>query len=715
MLHDLGKYSNIFQKYIRGNSSFKKGQVDHSTAGAILVDSLADKNSNIQVITANLISNVIMSHHNKNGNLSFANSLLESPFSKRINKVNDTEYTKNYKSAMDNCEISIDTIKNLFYESVAEINKKSIQELFDNQYFYLSFILSCVIDADHKDTREFILGKKDYQYNYNEFFEQKLNKEESFISKFSNDSKINTVRSKLSNQCYNFATNSNGIYKLSIPTGGGKTLSSLRYALHYAKLNSNIKHIIYTIPYNTISEQTTEVIKNTIDANETDVLQATSLTKEPINNKELFKLSQQTWNSPIIVTSQVQYLNTAFAKLTTNIARFHNLIDAVIIYDEIQSLPSKCIKLNNELMNWLANNGSSIILCTATQPALEYITPSLNGLENMTRLSGDDRKVFNRVKVSKETKQSKSIKQLIKYIKEKESSNNSILVVLNTKDAVNKAYKGYHGYKKYMLSTLLCQKQRDTIFKQIYKDLELKNKILVFSTNLIEAGIDISFDCVIRSSTKLDSVIQSFGRCNRNHEKNYGECYLIKMNKEAEKTFGPLSFINVGSGITDQLENTEYGWNDYNVNKFFKSYFKKSTNMNYPVDSGYNLYELAFKYEFKVPNQTNYVNTKDVLGLLTCDIQEVRESFRVIDNITETIYLLIDEFSQSVYSKLKRLISNGVNLYEGKKYYKELAPYQVSLYGDDSHGELSKYLKEEVIRYDSITNNYVSKKSLVKI
>lgn len=750
-LHDAGKYSQKFQKYIRDPNG-KRGSVDHATAGAILLydfsrgdqhdfnQEFSPKKDGSEALIEELLGNVIMAHHNSKGALDFIDPvILNMPFTQRLNKQvkgirgYDANYQEQYQQVVNNyfTEFEEEEFADYYSKALSEIKQIGNKVLINDQNFYLRYVLSVLIDADHTDTANFEGNTKfGYENNQHDILNQYFDVNEKAVQtqicentkeKNNKTKKLNWLRQEMSDACFTAAGEQTGIYSLSVPTGGGKTLSSLRFALRKAQLQ-NVDRIIYVVPYTTIIEQNANVIRNRLNgsANKTDnILEYHStVTQEP--KKDSYYYSWDSWDSPIILTSQVAYLNALFGKGSKNIRHMHQLVHAVVIFDEIQTLPIKCIEMNNAALKWLKIQGTTSLLCTATQPALDKIR---NGLPISKEIVPDlklAQQAFKRVTIQpvfNSDKQLKvfSLEDLTEFIDDKlQQGVHSLLVILNTKAAVRNAYEALNDQKdlfKYHLSTAMCSKHRQVKFSEIKKQLEnpQKNskKVVVFSTNLIEAGVDLSFECVIRSCAGLDSVVQAAGRCNRNNEVKLGYTYLIQMDKNVENVGGPLKFLGEAAGITKVLlannVNRDLLSDEIMRDYFIRLYAKRSSDLPYPSDNGLKLYPLiGSSDEDKEPNVSSeisyYQKSKKIPSTyLSVAPNTVAKLFQVIDSSTTDVIVQYGEGKKLV----AELISQKSKFESISGLLKQVQKYCVSVYGnrEEPGSYLGKLMADGSVRY----------------
>ncbi|UAC49482.1 CRISPR-associated helicase Cas3' [Bacillus aquiflavi] len=672
MLHDVGKYSQEFKEYIleavkNPNDPPKRGSVDHSTAGGKLLYELFHIGANRSPwkgVLAEVVGNAIISHHSYLQD--FLNPELQSNYLKRVRdkELSEFETTKRQFFAHVMSEADFQEYVN---EAALEIKNFLAKESQQNYYkllmFLTKFVFSALIDADRTNTRLFEENdglKKNNEKLFDTYYDRLLEKIDVFKQYPNANTPINLLRAEMSNQCEKFAEKPSGIYTLSIPTGGGKTLASLRYALKHAKLY-NQKRIIYVVPYTTIIEQNAEEVRNVLrdKANilehHSNVIEDTNDNDENsegiINVQQKLKLAKDNWDAPIIFTTMVQFLNVFYAKGSRNIRRLHRLTESVIIFDEVQKVPIACVSLFNHAVNFLKQYGhSSIVLCTATQPALDFVEHKLeiNTDGEMIENLKDVIEAFTRVKIiDRATNELFNNDKLSDFIHSKIEDVQSILVILNTKSVVKDLYallkEKEIDIPIFHLSTAMCAAHRNEILAEVRDHLKEGKKIICISTQLIEAGVDVSFDCVIRSLAGLDSIAQAAGRCNRHGEKPIQNVYVID---HEEEKLDRLKEIKIGKQVSKRiLIDIKHDQNNHGghilskeaIVRYFKEYYREfHTDLNYYIPklrkemtdlltgSGY---AQAFRHK----------EGKQVPLYIANSYQTAAEHFHVIDDHTATV------------------------------------------------------------------------------
>lgn len=690
MLHDVGKYTEEFRNYIKAavfhpETAPARGTIDHSTAGGKLLYDLyhTKQIKEIPARLAEIVGNAIISHHSYLKD--FFNENLESPYLKRVQKKDLKEFphTKDmFFQFVMNEEDFADYVEKAITELKAFLEKDKTKTTEQKCMFLTKYIFSALIDADRTNTRLFEENKsyhspENRKQLFESYYEKLMIKNNSFLKHENANTPINVLRRKMSEQCDIFAEKPSGIYTLSIPTGGGKTLASLRYALKHAQIYDK-KQIIFVVPFTTIIEQNAEEVRRILkdDGNilehHSNVIMDTDEIDEDENHdgimstKEKLKLAKDNWDSPIIFTTMVQFLDTFYAKGSRNIRRLHNLSEAVIIFDEVQKVPISCVSLFNSALNFLKTYGnSSIVLCTATQPALDFVEYKLDISPEAEMISNLDDVIsaFKRVEiVDMATKGSLNNERLADFVELQLVTSKSILIVLNTKVVVKDLYEKLNDRLAdipiYHLSTAMCAAHRNQVLEKIRNHLNKKEPLICISTQLIEAGVDVSFSCVIRSLAGLDSIAQAAGRCNRHGEMGIRKVYIIDHEQE---NLNKLKEIQKGKEITKkllkdiQLDARSYGGHilsqDAMTRYFQEFYGELSVNLHYHVKKiNMNMTELLMQKRA----QNNYCRVykdrykKELALFLVNSYGTAAQYFQVIDQPTTSVIVPYGKGSEIV-------------------------------------------------------------------
>jgi CRISPR-associated endonuclease/helicase Cas3 len=569
LLHDFGKYSQQFQIYLQSatgmlnpdvddeymDANAFKGKIDHSTAGAQWIWQRL-KGYDVQgKLVGQILAVCLASHHG--GLIDCLKPGGENGFSNRINKDQIKTHIQECLENVDNTvlskldDLATDKFLQEFWNKLVllvapEKNESETIKQF-RLGFFLRFLFSCLIDADRIDSADFENpGNVRFRSKLPVAWQIAIDRLEAKLASFPVRNEIDTARREISDQCKKRAESSQGIYTLTVPTGGGKTFASMRYALHHAKKHK-LDHIIYIIPYTSIIEQNAGEIRKVLERDSDEfpwVLEHHS-NLEPETQTWHSKLVTENWDVPIIFTTMVQFLEVLLGGGTRGARRMHNIANSVLVFDEIQSLPINCVHLFcNAIQFFVDHARSTALLCTATQPLLDDLKLGKDKgqltLSNDHELVDDMTKVFEQFKrveikdwVRPEGWTEQELGELmITQLKEK----GNCLVIVNTKKWARKLYDVCQGSvaknSLFHLSTSLCPAHRKKIFNTVRQRLDAELPVLCISTQLIEAGVDVDFNSVIRFLAGLDSIAQAAGRCNRNGHLDMAQVYVVNPKSE---------------------------------------------------------------------------------------------------------------------------------------------------------------------------------------
>lgn len=608
MVHDLGKFSENFKNYIEkaaDGEKVQRGSVNHTFAG---VRFLLEKHSDEQLsgfsdIVLEILAYAVGAHH---GLFDCVDDNNNNGFTKRIQK-EGIDYLNAAQEFLKIC-CSKQDIEDLLKQSEKEFLTvfNEIEKLADNAdakiqntqiTFYIGFlarlILSAIIEADRSDTSQFMNGYSEKTVkNISEIWINCIKNVEQKLSTMPLDKPINKTRAQISALCAEAGNLESGIYRLNLPTGAGKTLTSLRYALHHA-LAHNKKRIIFTMPLLSIIEQNAGIIHDYI-GNEELILEHHSNIVETDENDELDKreLLVESWDVPIIITTMVQLLNTLFAGKTSNIRRMQALCNSIIVIDEVQTVPDKMLSLFNLALNFLAKIcNTTIILCSATQPCFEKtMYPLDKSVKDLITLTKEQETVFKRVRL--EYKGEMDCEELADFAAGILEENNSLLLVCNTKNEAavmfNLLCSKLKDVKAFHISAGMCTAHRKETIKEMQEALENKQqKVLCVSTQVIEAGVDVSFARVIRLLAGMDNIVQATGRENRNREfDGLAPGYIVRLKGEFLKGLSEIEDAkNAAADLLVKYKNNPQIYDDdlmsaKAVNEYYKSLYEN-------VKSGY--------------------------------------------------------------------------------------------------------------------------------
>ena len=559
LLHDWGKACPSFRDYLLSatglldqdadsyvDANRLKGKIDHSTAAAQWLWEKGCAQGDKGAVTAQALALCLASHHS--GLIDCLSPTGDDNFSRRMNKskaeTHLSEALANLPAIVAEAEtLAIPAMKELhtrFATIVAfhKVHGNARLAAFEHG-FLLRLLFSCLLDADRVDSAAFedpaLLSLRSEDTPDWGILIERL---ETALNGFPIDTEINRLRRRISDACRERADDGQGIFALTVPTGGGKTLAGLRFALHHARKH-RLKRIVHVIPFTTIIDQNAQVARNIL---EPKGVPANSVVLEHHSNLEpkcdtwIGKHQSETWDVPVIYTTMVQFLEAAFGGGTRGARRLHRLCDAAIVFDEAQTLPIRCVHLFCNAVGFLVREcGSSVILSTATQPLLTEVDSAKGRIavprEIMPDLDGLFRSL-ERVEVIDHTSGNRTmtLDEIVDLaLKERRRFGNGLIVV-NTKKSAMELYRALKREcpdDVFHLSTDMCAHHRKRILAIVRKRLVLKRPALCVSTQLIEAGVDIDFRVVIRFLAGLDSVAQAAGRCNRGGAPERGRVHIV--------------------------------------------------------------------------------------------------------------------------------------------------------------------------------------------
>ena len=519
--HDLGKFSDGFQRYIRRESGFEKelagnapGRVDHSTAGTLLAEQRFSK-------SWRLIGYAIAGHHAGLPDGSAADGAGASSLENRLLRgKNDELLTEARRNAPESILDS------------AEPTLPSRMHSAQGLHLWIRMLFSCLVDADYLDTERFHNPERAALRGSGPDIQRMLDTFNLYIQQKMSEApltELNGVRADVLRQCRQRAACAPGFFTLTVPTGGGKTLSSLAFALEHAR-RFNKQRIIYAIPYTSIIEQTADVFRSVFCDLPGSVLEHHSnirveAEKDAMQSAEPFtkrdQLAVENWDAPLITTTNVQFYESLFAAQPSRCRKLHNIVNSVVILDEAQLLPPDFLQpILNVLKLLVQDYGVTVVLCTATQPALKTLRAGaagtlLRGIDDATEIVVGTEEVYRKLDRTRiHTPENGNQRERWEDIARRLQQHESVLAIVNTR-ADCRALHTLMPKGTVHLSALMCGEHRSDKIRQIRETLKANEQIHVVSTQLIEAGVDVDFPVVYRAMAGLDSIAQAAGRCNR--------------------------------------------------------------------------------------------------------------------------------------------------------------------------------------------------------
>lgn len=508
-LHDIGKGRPEWQKYLLANTGFDEeahlegipGKIPHAIYGAIAAEDLYGK------AAGRLIAYCISGHHAGLPDWSSANGAGQSSL----------QYQKLKHSIEENAlEAYLRSPQNVNYLNIPWKFKPGL-----DCSLWVRMLFSCLVDADFLDTEEYMqseIGRIRSNFCSIAELKKRFDIYMSELGKNSEVQGINNVRRAILQKCIIKADDDQGAFSLSVPTGGGKTLSSLAFGLNHS-IAHNLKRIIYVIPYTSIIEQNAEVFRNVLGIDQ--VVEHHSNINSEENNPQM-RLASENWDAPIIVTTTVQFFESLFASKPGRCRKLHNICESVVILDEAQLVPVELLAPILHTMQLLIDHYKvTLLISTATKPA--FHNHSINGakfkgLNDIKEIVGSDidvQELYSKLKRSNiimPDDMDSAVK--LEDIAEQLIQHEQVLCVVSDRKSCKELYD-LMPRGTYHLSALMCGQHRSNKIREIKEKLAAKQPIRVISTQLIEAGVDVDFPVVYRSMAGIDSIVQAAGRCNR--------------------------------------------------------------------------------------------------------------------------------------------------------------------------------------------------------
>ena len=651
LLHDKGKERKAFQDYIKKNSGYDSTiqyptEHTHAFVGGVIAKSLYGKTA------TDLLCNQIVSHHTGLHDYYEMDGILNKEIPLGVN------------------------------QSVEKIGLNKPPFALDLKDFnHLSRMLfSCLVDADYLDT-ELFMDEESARKRINDIkLESLLPLLETYIDNLqtcSAESEVNAIRRIVQERCVSTADMAKGFYSLTVPTGGGKTLSSLVWALRHA-VHNGMKRIIIAIPYTSIIVQTASILKKIFG--EESVLEHHS-NFDPQSVKKEFrhkaKLATENWDYPIVVTTNVQLFESMFSNKPSDCRKLHNIANSVIILDEVQTLPTDYLQpIVDALKSYQRMFGISVLFTTASQPVLSGLIEGCNpqaafqGIDNITEIIPKEyvlHERLRRVRLDIDNTGStydEIANRLLRHDK--------VLCIVNTRNDAREIFEllPKEGLTIH-LSRMMCPRHVSKAIQEIKQALSDNSEtvIRVVATQLIEAGVDIDFPVVYRQEAGLDSILQAAGRCNREGKLDIATTYVFSLSVE-HKLYG--SIIDANNARLNMI----------NVNDWFAP-------------------ETMTEYFRQLYCRKGTFDKKDLKTLLYKPTEmcfaEAAKEFRLIEETGKTVYVNMDDSLELV----ERLKNDGITY----SLMKQLSQYSVNIHERDFLKLLSYGAIEEVIEGIYVVND----------
>ena len=623
--HDIGKCTDAFQDHLLNDGP----TVDHATAGAMACAMRGNRYA----------SACVAGHHGglpDFGNMRTARKA-DGTFYGRMLKGREERY-------LERCE-----------ESGAALPPPTVlaaQGLDPLQAsFWTRMLYSCLVDADFLDTERFMNGKRG-RGGYDDL-PTLLARLQAYIKPWQQPrTELNRLRCEILNTCIEAGSKPKGVYTLTVPTGGGKTVASLAFALRHAAKHG-MQRVIYVIPYTSIIDQNARVFRDILGSG--NVLEHHSGVQFDLSDgapPEAVRkaLATENWDMPVVVTTAVQFFESMYAARSSRCRKLHNLANSVIIFDEAQMLPLAHLRPCVAAMASLAEQFcSTVVLCTATQPSLDDLLRTYAPDCPVTELCPQTAALYDRFR--RVTFQHSGT-MTDEVLAERLSEQRQVLCIVNSRKAAQSIYALLPQEGSYHLSTLMVPAQRQVLLDKIKERLRRGEPCRVVSTSLIEAGVDVDFPAVYRELAGLDSVMQAAGRCNREGKRPADESFVTIF----ERTELPPQLFQAAVGAAREVLKED---RDPAAPETMTRYFRSLRDLSGDALDRQGVIE-AFTQ-----------------GIGGCEFpfRTVAEKFRLIDRNTYTIYIPYGEGT----ALLRRLQDGECS----RDLYRKLGRYAVSVY--DKH------------------------------
>lgn len=624
LMHDIGKYTKEFQNYIRLSGE----KEPHAKWGAYCAKN--DKLINVAF--------PIIGHH---AGLPNRDAMFETLGQCKT----EEDKWKDILHSMKDDDTILHSCDNAPFNKIEDTYQKEL---------FIRLLFSALVDADSLDTERHF-QKEQYDLRPCKSLDtsallEALNKK---LVSFKQTTPLNELRTRVRQYAQGLAGAPQGCFSMTLPTGMGKTLTSLNWALHHAKAHPNIKRIIIVLPFISIIDQTANELKSIFKDYDVVLEHHSNVINEGVHNEEYYcknpkELATENWDYPIIITTAVQYFESLFSNQRSKCRKLHNLQDSIVIFDEIQTLPVNLAECTMSMLNDMLHLcRCSYLFCTATQPNFQT-RKDFSGIDRITSLVENPASIFATTKrvhyypiADYEAKSFESIADSVV------AQNNSVLIVCNTKKkamALFDILKEKSEIQVLHLSTNMCQAHRMDVINRVRAKLKNGEKLILCSTQLIEAGVDMDFPVVFRELAPLESIIQSAGRCNREGKLKEGQVFLFQFEDSGQPSRQYETFAKYAQlcyrGNEDRLSKAE----------FYTEYYTKIIELYAPID---------------------IITPKRKMLMY----QDVADMYRIINSTTTSLFIYrYDDVSLNLYNEIKN------KEYLCRKEYQQIGQYCIQVY-----------------------------------
>ncbi|MDC7287775.1 CRISPR-associated helicase/endonuclease Cas3 [Blautia schinkii] len=599
-VHDIGKYSDSFQNRLKGGPP-----VDHATAGARELYQCGN------ILQAYCVAG----HHSglPDGG-SQADTAGMPTLCGRMKK-----RLKDYHAFKEEVELPL----------FSDAPLKPLGKGGFSAAFFVRMLFSCLVDADYLDTEQFMTGGKVDRgcFDSMQTLHTRLLKKIGLWLKNTDQATVNGRRTVILNACLEKGRGPQGLYQLTVPTGGGKTISSLAFAIEHACAH-HLDRIIYVIPYTSIIEQNAQVFRDMLEAqnvleNHSNVVYDREQELDPM------QLAAENWDKPVVVTTNVQFFESLFSNKPSRCRKLHNISNSVVIFDEAQMLPVNylrpCVRAISELVY---NFHCTAVLCTATQPSLQEIFPAELRMQEICPDVKGQYRFFKRTNVTNIGEISED--QLVSLLNQEKQA----LCILNSRKRVQNVYKRLSGQHVYHLSTFMYPKHRKRILEEIRTCLSEGKECRVVSTSLVEAGVDFDFETVFRELAGIDSIIQAAGRCNREGKRDLNKCKTHVFTLEKQEGMSIPETLRLPIKVAEQVADIH---EDITSPEAIHEYFSR---LYHHKGEGLDGKNIVGDFEDSVPS-------------FHFPFASVARKFRLIESRTVTILIDAEPEAQAIAERLR--------------------------------------------------------------
>ena len=514
-MHDVGKYTQAFQARLAGSAK----RVDHSTAGAKIA--IGEYGPTL----GRLLAFCIAGHH-----AGLANG---------VNADRATALTDRLNGTVPKLDPIWEHEIKLPMLTMPPIKVRDKNTVGFSAAFFTRMLFSALVDADYLDTEAYfasLTGNLPARGQHPKLGDL-LARLESHLARLAAEAditEVNTLRREVLNHVRSKASSPQGLFTLTVPTGGGKTLTSLAFALEHA-VRHGFTRVIYVIPFTSIVEQTASVFRAALRNDDDDpgsflVEHHSAFDEARIGNREAkdkLSLSMENWDAPIIVTTAVQFFESLFANRPSRCRKLHNIANSVVILDEAQTLPLKLLRPCVTALDELARNWqSSVVLCTATQPSLSASDGFPGGFEGLQELAPEPKRLYRTLKRTRIFQRGKmDDARLAEQLRQSPQA----LCIVNTRRHARELYEKIESADGAChLTTAMCARHRSEVLEDVRLRLKGAEPVRLIATPLVEAGVDIDFPVVWRAEAGLESIVQAAGRCNREGRASVADVFVFE-------------------------------------------------------------------------------------------------------------------------------------------------------------------------------------------